>query len=210
VEYLCEAVNGYFRHQVKPEDVEWTYSGVRPLHEEPGEPDAAAATREYLLDVEEHQGGKILSVYGGKITTFRKLSEQAGEKVVELLGRGKGNWTANASLPGGEGSAYNFETFLKTLRREYNWLPEALAQRYARAYGSRSREFLRGFKRLADLGEHLGDNVYEVEISYMINVEWALTVDDILWRRSKLGLHVSDETQKNIKRMLKKILTKKE
>ena len=210
VEYLCAAVNRYFRHQVRPEDVEWTYSGVRPLHEEPGEVDAAAATREYLLDVEDHKGGKILSVYGGKITTFRRLSEQAGEKAVELLGRGKPSWTSNASLPGGEGSAANFETFLKTLRREYNWLPEALALRYARAYGSRSREFLRGFKRLADMGEHLGDNIYEVEISYLVNVEWALTVEDILWRRSKLGLHISEDTQKNIKRVLKKILTKKE
>ena len=210
VEYLCAAVNRYFRHQISPEDVEWTYSGVRPLHEEPGVTEAAAATREYLLDIEEHKGGKILSVYGGKITTFRKLAEHAGEKVVEILGRGKGNWTENASLPGGEGSAANFETFLKTLRREYNWLPEALALRYARAYGSRSREFLRGFKHLADLGEHLGDNIYEVEISYLVNVEWALTVEDVLWRRSKLGLHISEDTQKNIKRVLKKILTKKE
>ena len=210
VEYLCAAVNRYFRHQITPEDVEWTYSGVRPLHEEPGVTEAAAATREYLLDIEEHKGGKILSVYGGKITTFRKLAEHAGEKVVELLGRGKANWTENASLPGGEGSAANFETFLKTLRREYNWLPEALALRYARAYGSRSREFLRGFKRLADLGEHLGDNVYEVEISYLVSVEWALTVEDILWRRSKLGLHISEDTQKNIKRVLKQLLTKKE
>jgi glycerol-3-phosphate dehydrogenase len=210
VDYLCSAVNAYFRHQLKPEDVEWTYSGVRPLHEEPGEPDPAAATREYLLDVEEYQGGKILSVYGGKLTTFRTLSEHVGTKVVELLGRGKGNWTGTAALPGGEGSAANFETFFKTLRREYNWLPEALAHRYARAYGSRCREFLRGFKRLADLGEHLGENIYEVEISYLVNVEWALTMDDILWRRSKLGLHLSEETLKNIKRVLKRILTKKE
>jgi glycerol-3-phosphate dehydrogenase len=210
VDYLCDAVNSYFRHQIKPEDVEWTYSGVRPLHEEEGVTEATAATREYLLDVEEYQGGKILSVYGGKITTFRRLAEHAGEKVVALLGRGRDNWTVNASLPGGEGSAAHFETFFKTLRREYNWLPEALAYRYARAYGSRSREFLRGFKRLADLGGHLGDNVYEVEIAYLVNVEWALTVDDILWRRSKLGLHVSEDTQKHIKKALKDILTKKE
>jgi glycerol-3-phosphate dehydrogenase len=209
VEYLCKAANQYFRHQVKPEDVEWTYSGVRPLHED-GETEAAAVTREYLLDLEEYHGAPILSVYGGKITTFRKLAEHAGEKVIALLGRGRKNWTETAPLPGGEGSAANFETFFKTLRREYNWLPEALVHRYARAYGARAREFLRGFKRLTDLGEHLGDGVYEVEISYLVNVEWALTLDDILWRRSKLGLHVSVETQKNIKKMLKKILSKKE
>jgi glycerol-3-phosphate dehydrogenase len=210
VEYLCNSVNLYFRQQVKPEDVEWTYSGVRPLHEEPSVTDASAATREYLLDVEELNGGKILSVYGGKITTFRKLSEHAGEMIVGLLGRGKGNWTAEASLPGGEGAAVNFETFLKTLRREYNWLPEALALRYAHAYGARCREFLRGAKRLADLGEDLGENIHEAEIAYLVHVEWALTSEDILWRRSKLGLHLSHETQENIERALKKILSKKE
>ncbi len=209
VEYLCDAVNGYFRRQTKPEDVEWTYSGVRPLHEEPDAPSAGAATREYLLDVENYQGGKILSVYGGKITTFRKLSEEAGEKVVELLGRGKGSWTAAAPLPGGEGAAANFEMFYKTLKREFNWLPEVLAHRYARAYGTRCREFLRGFKRMADLGENLGDNIYEVEIAYLINIEWALTADDILWRRSKLGLHISDETLQNVRRVVKSILSKK-
>jgi len=210
VEYLCNSVNLYFRQQIKPEDVEWTYSGVRPLHEEPGVTDASAATREYLLDVEELNGGKILSVYGGKITTFRKLSEHAGEIVVGLLGRGKGNWTADASLPGGEGAGAHFETYLKTLHREYNWLPEALLLRYAHAYGARCREFLRGAKRLADLGEDLGENMYEAEIAYLVNAEWALTSEDILWRRSKLGLHLSAETQENIERALKKILTKKE
>lgn len=209
VEYLCAAVNNYFRHQIKPEDVEWTYSGVRPLLDD-GHNKAAAVTRDYTLDTEEVQGAFILNVYGGKITTFRKLSEQVGDKIVGMLGRGKKAWTENATLPGGEGSAANFDTFYKTLRREYNWLPEALALHYARSYGARAREFLRGFKRLADLGEHLGDNVYAVEIAYMINVEWALTLDDILWRRSKLGLHISEETQKNIEHVLKKALIKKE
>jgi glycerol-3-phosphate dehydrogenase len=208
VEYLCNAVSSYFRHPVKPEDVEWTYSGVRPLLDDGGDK-ASAVTRDYLLDAEEYQGAPMLNVYGGKITTFRRLSEQVGDKVVERLRRGRRAWTENAVLPGGEGSAANYETFLKTLRREYNWLPEALVHRYARSYGARARTFLRGAKRLADLGGHLGEDVYEVEISYLVNVEWALTPDDILWRRSKLGLHVSEETQQNVKKFLKKILTKK-
>ncbi|MCK5518095.1 MAG: glycerol-3-phosphate dehydrogenase, partial [Alphaproteobacteria bacterium] len=105
--------------------------------------------------------------------------------------------------------AVNFETFLKTLRREYGWIPEALILRYARSYGARARAFLRGFKRLSDMGEYLGDDVYEAEISYLVNVEWALTMDDLLWRRSKLGLHISDDTRKNIQKLLKNILTKK-
>lgn len=209
VEYLCGVVNNYFRHQIKPEDVEWTYSGVRPLLDD-GKDAAASVTRDYMLDVEEYQGARILNVYGGKLTTFRRLSEQVGNKIVELRGRGRGPWTSNAAMPGGEGSASNFDTFFKTFRREFSWIPEPLAYRYARAYGSRCREFLRGFKRLSDLGHHLGDNVYEVEISYLVKVEWAMTLDDVLWRRSKLGLHVSEETQGNIKKYLKKITTKKE
>lgn len=207
VEYLCNAVNGYFRHQIKPEDVEWTYSGVRPLLDD-GESDAKAVTRDYILDLEQHKGAPILSIYGGKITTFRKLSEHVGEKVVAVLGRGGGNWTAEATLPGGEASGLNFDTFLKTLKREFNWLPEALAHRLARAYGSRVRTLLRGCKRLSDMGQDLGDQVYEAEIRYLATIEWAMTLDDVLWRRSKLGLHVSEETQKNIAKLLKKIYTR--
>jgi len=204
VEYLCNAVNQYFRHQIKPDEVQWTYSGVRPLVDD-GETDAKAVTRDYILDLEEHKGAPILSIYGGKITTFRKLSEHVGEKVVATLGRGGGNWTADAPLPGAETSGANFDTFLKTLKREFNWLPEALAFRLARAYGSRVRTLLRGCKRLSDMGEDLGDHVYEAEIRYLATIEWAMTLDDVLWRRSKLGLHVSEDTQKKIARLLKKI-----
>ncbi|MBI3440525.1 MAG: glycerol-3-phosphate dehydrogenase [Proteobacteria bacterium] len=209
VEYLCAAVNHYFRHQIKPSDVAWTYSGVRPLLDD-GVQDASSVTRGYMLDVEEYHGARMLNVYGGKITTFRKLSEQAGDKIVALLGRGQGAWTATEAIPGGDGSAANFTTFFKTLRREYSWMPEPLTYRYARSYGARCREFLRGFRRMSDLGEHLGDDVYEIEVTYLVNVEWALTMEDILWRRSKLGLHISEETEKNIKKLLKKILTKKD
>ncbi len=204
VEYLCNAVNQYFRHQIKADEVQWTYSGVRPLVDD-GEKDAKAVTRDYILDMEEHKGAPILSIYGGKITTFRKLSEHVGEKVVATLGRGGGNWTADAPLPGAETSGANFDTFLKTLKREFNWLPEALAFRLSRAYGSRVRTLLRGCKRLSDMGEDLGDQVYEAEIRYLATVEWAMTLDDILWRRSKLGLHISEETQNKIAKLLKKI-----
>ncbi len=204
VEYLCAAVNDYFRQQIGPDDVEWTYSGVRPLVDD-GTTEAAALTRDYIIDLDEYKGLPVLSVYGGKITTFRKLAEQVGDRVVAALGQGGKAWTETAPLPGGETSAGNFETFLKTLKREYNWLPESLASRLARAYGARAREMLRGFKRVADMGEYFGDNIYECEIRYLINVEWAMSLDDILWRRSKLGLHASDETVKKLKRFLKKV-----
>lgn len=208
VEYLCEAVNKFLRHAVKPADVQWTYSGVRPLVDD-GDSDASSVTRDYILEMEDFKGAPILSVYGGKITTFRKLAEQAGDIVVEKLGRGGKKWTVDAPLPGAEANAANFNTFFKTLRREYNWLPEALAQRLCRAYGSRARDILRGAKRVGDLGEYLGDGIYENEIKYLVHAEWAETLEDVLWRRSKLGLHVSEETEKKLKKLLKKLTSKK-
>ncbi len=209
VDYLCNAVNRFFRHPVKPESVEWTYSGVRPLVDD-GDGDASAVTRDYLLEMDAVEGLPLLSVFGGKITTFRKLSEQAGALVTAKLGKGGKAWTEKAPLPGAESTAANFETFQKTLRREYAWLPDVLAQRLARAYGSRVREILRGAKRLGDLGEYLGENIYESEIKYLVNYEWAQTLEDILWRRSKLGLHTTEDTQKKMKKLLKKLVGKKE
>lgn len=209
VEYLCSAVNRYFRHAIRPEDVQWTYSGVRPLVDEEGK-NASAVTRDYFFEMEDYKGVPILSVYGGKITTFRKLSEQAGDLVRQKLGKGGKAWTEKSPLPGAEAGAANYDTFIKTLRREYAWLPEALAKRYARAYGNRVREILRGAKRLSDLGEHLGEQVYEAELKYLVAREWAQTLEDVLWRRSKLGLHTTEETQKKMKKMLKKLAGKKE
>lgn len=201
VEYLCSAVNKYLKAPLRPEDVQWTYSGVRPLADD-GEGTAQQVTRDYFLDMEEYKGAPVLSVYGGKLTTFRTLSEQAGDQVVEKLGRGGAAWTHNAYLPGGDGVSSNFETFYKTLKREYNWLPEALAWRICRAYGSRVRDMIRGMKRVADLGEHFGDGVYAFEIEYLVAKEWAMTLEDVLWRRSKLGLHTREDTQKKIRRHL--------
>jgi len=208
VEYLCAAFNKYFRQQIKPENVEWTYSGVRALLDD-GKGNSSEVTRDYLLEIEEDRGAPLLNVYGGKLTAFRKLSEQAGDMMIKALGKGKGAWTKTAPLPGGEGAGANFDIFLKTLRREYSWVPEPLAHRYARSYGTRARHILRGAKKLSDLGAHLGENIYEAEIAYLVNTEWALTVDDILWRRSKLGLHLLPETQENIAAALKNILEAK-
>lgn len=201
IEYLCDAVNHYFRQQITPKDVEWAYSGVRPLLND-GEANPSVITRDYLLELEDRAGAPILNIYGGKITAYRRLSEQVGDKVVETLKTGGGSWTSKAILPGAEGVNASFDIFLKALRREFNWIPEPLALRYARAYGVRARTFLRGHRRLADLGFHFGEGVYEAEILYLIEKEWAFTIDDILWRRSKLGLHVSDKTKQALEAFL--------
>jgi glycerol-3-phosphate dehydrogenase len=204
VEYLCAAVSRFFRHPVTPDDVQWTYSGVRPLVDD-GRGSASAVTRDYILDIEDVGGSVILSVYGGKITTYRKLSEHAGDYIVQLLGRGGKAWTEKAILPGGEGLAV-FDTFYKTFRREYGWVPEEVARRLAQSYGMRVRDMLRGMKRAADMGEHFGDGIFEAEIRYLVNAEWAMTADDILWRRSKLGLHISDAAEKKIEKFIKKMM----
>jgi glycerol-3-phosphate dehydrogenase len=209
VEYLCAAVNHFLRHQLAPEKVLWTYSGVRPLVDDGGK-DASSVTRDYILDMEEYKGMPILSVYGGKLTTSRSLAEHAADQTVAKLGRGGAAWTRTAALPGAESGFGSFATFVKTLKREYGWLPEALAQRLAHAYGARARAILRGARRLSDLGEDLGEGVFEAEISYLCSSEWAQTAEDVLWRRSKLGLHISEETHKRIKKLLKKLQSKKE
>ncbi len=201
VEYLCGAVSRYFKTPLKPEDVQWTYSGVRPLIDD-GEDTASKVTRDYHIDIEDFDAAPMLTVYGGKLTTFRQMSEKAADLVVEKLGRGGAAWTRDAFLPGGDMN-YDFHAFLKTLKREYNWLPEQLAYRLARAYGSTLRDMLRGMKRMADLGEHLGDGVYEFEIAHLVKNEFALTLEDVIWRRSKLGLHIRETTQKNIRRLVK-------
>lgn len=201
VEYLCAAASKYLKAPVRPEDVQWTYSGVRPLVDD-GENTAAKVTRDYHLDMESVGEAPILTVYGGKLTTFRHLSEQAGDMVVEKLGRGNAAWTRGAPLPGGDMN-FEFAAFLKTIKREYNWLPEPLAYRMSRAYGTVFRDMLRGMKRVSDMGEHLGDGIYEFEIAHLVKNEFALTLEDVIWRRSKLGLHIREETQANIRRLVK-------
>ena len=208
-EYICRAANRYFEKQLTTADVIWTYSGVRPLYDDANE-NVSAVTRDYVFDVDggfgtddEGDGGAdtppLLSVFGGKITTYRKLAEHAMDKLLPLLGaRGRSAspaWTQAVALPGGDIADADFEGYLADLQRRYDWLPAHMARRYARAYGTRSERILDGAKSLTDLGPHLGDELYAAEVRYLQEHEWARTADDILWRRSKLGLHLSDATQ---------------
>ena len=187
VRYLCDAVNRYFRTPVRPEDVVWTYAGVRPLYDEGGGDDASALSRDYSLQLDT-RGAPLLTVLGGKLTTYRTLAHEACTRLAGVLGGDERDWTGSAPLPGGDIADADFEAFLAGVRRRYPWLSEGLARRLGRNYGTRVDRILGDARGLGDLGEHFGADLYEAELRYLVRHEWAATAEDVLWRRSKLGL----------------------
>jgi glycerol-3-phosphate dehydrogenase len=190
IQYLCNVVNHFFKRQVTPAEVVWTYSGVRPLFDD-GSSNASAVTRDYVFDMDAPQGqAPVLSIFGGKITTFRKLSEHALEELKPFFPSMKPSWTEKAKMPGGDMPDADFDRFFATVRQRWPFLPEHLAHRLARAYGTRMEELLGSATSLADLGEDFGAGLLAAEVDYLVRREWARTAEDILWRRSKLGLHV--------------------
>jgi glycerol-3-phosphate dehydrogenase len=192
--YLCESINRYFKRKISPSDVHWTYSGVRPLLEEEGAKNASAVTRDYRLELDDTNGAPLLSVFGGKITTFRKLAEEAGDMLAGALGSKAGAWTAGKPLPGGDIANARFAPFAESLAKRFAWLPAPLSLRYARAYGTRAERLIGAAKSLDDLGPQIAPGIYEAELRYLRDTEWATCAEDVLWRRSKLGLHVASGT----------------
>ena len=197
IAYLCALANRYFVRAVTPGDVVWSYAGVRPLLQD-GSGNAAAVTRDFRLDTDT-SGAPLLSVFGGKITTSRKLAEQAVDWIAPAIGKPAAAWTAQACLPGGDvfGSVpgkrgvLEFGTWCATQGVRYPWLPAALLQRYARAYGTRIDTLLARRNGMAELGDEVVPGLYAAEIAYLVAHEWAACAADVLWRRSKLGLHVA-------------------
>ena len=187
--YLLKIVNRYFRHQLTPKDVVWSYSGVRPLMDDEEE-SAQKASRDYSFEVDAPKGTTpLLSVFGGKLTTFRKLSEAATDKLCLFFPEASGRWTRTAVLPGG-----NFDSqpqLQEELQTRYPWLPERLASRLVRCYGTDSYRLLGASESLRDLGQHFLGTLYEREVQYLVRHEWAVTAEDILWRRTKQGLYAS-------------------
>jgi glycerol-3-phosphate dehydrogenase len=190
--YLCAAVSRYFRKPLSPRDVVESFSGVRPLYDD-GAKSASAATRDYVLDLDAPEGcAPLLSVFGGKITTYRRLAEDAIERLAPQLKLPRAErWTATAPLPGGDMEGGDFNRFLRTLRGNYPWLDAAPVARLARAYGTRAEAVLGDARGACDLGVDFGAGLFQAEIDYLIDQEFALTAEDILWRRSKQGLHLS-------------------
>jgi glycerol-3-phosphate dehydrogenase len=188
--YLCEAVNRYFACEIAPSDIIWSYAGVRALLDD-GSDNPSAVTRDYALEVDA--GGDkapLLSVFGGKLTTYRKLAERALHKLRPYLPFLRPAWTSMSPLPGGDLPDADFDRFLADFQRTYSWLPPEVATRYAHCYGTRAVRLLEGAQALADLGRHFGASLYQREVEYLIATEWAMTAEDILWRRTKQGLHM--------------------
>jgi glycerol-3-phosphate dehydrogenase len=200
IDYLCQVINSHFVKQIAPNDVVWTYTGVRPLHDDESA-SASAVTRDYVLELDEQDGGApLLSVFGGKITTYRKLAEHALGRLKPNFVRMGAAWTHAAPLPGGDMPEGDFERFAREQQQRWSWLPGDLVQRYARSYGTRMHRMLDGAHGTNDLGVHFGDGLYGREVEYLVGTEWAMTAADVLWRRSKLGLHVSSETVAGLER----------
>ena len=186
--YLCALANRYFRQQITPADVVWSYSGVRPLLADEAS-DPMSVTRDYALEL-DRAPAPLLSVFGGKITTYRRLAEDAVNLLNSALGKSGAAWTTGVPLPGGDLPEGSFAVFLRTLERRYPWLPGTVRRRYAHAYGTRIARVLGGAATLAELGTEVLPQLYERELEYLCREEYALTAEDILWRRSKLGLHL--------------------
>ena len=192
IQYLCDAVSEYLAKPVKPEDVVWTYAGVRPLYDD-GASEAKAATREYVFELDTPGGAPLLSIYGGKITTHRRLAEEALEKLAPYLhgtGASEG-WTGKTPLPGGDMDVSGIAALSAELSRNYPFLTVAQTSRLAHAYGTRAADVLGDAKSASDLGRPFGAGLTEAEVRYLISSEWARTSEDIVWRRSKLGLRLS-------------------
>ncbi|MGR4871462.1 glycerol-3-phosphate dehydrogenase [Variovorax sp. LARHSF232] len=205
IDYLCTQASRYFAKPVTRADVVWTYSGVRPLLDD-ASGDPSAVTRDYLLE-SNTSAAPLLSVWGGKITTFRKLAEDAADEVGRMLGEARPAWTDGAFLAGGDLSPWigaasrpdaDFERFVDALHARYPWLGGMLGRRLARAYGARVDRVIGDAKSMSDLGAQVAPGLYERELRYLQNEEWAMSGDDVLWRRSKLGLHLAREARAQV------------
>ena len=189
-DYLCDFASQYFKRPVTKDDIVWTYSGVRPLYDD-GASSATAATRDYTLKVDTSAGAPVLNIFGGKITTYRRLAESALDKICATLPLSRGNWTAGVPLPGGDFPYDGVEALIADLQRGYPFLTDGWARRLVRAYGTEARDVLGKAANTTDLGRDFGATLTEAEVRWLMTQEYAQSAEDVLWRRSKLGLRLN-------------------
>ena len=190
VAYLCDAASEYFEKPIVADDIVWTYSGVRPLYGD-GASAAQEATRDYILRVDgEGDAAKVVNIFGGKITTYRKLAESMLEKIEATLGLRKPTWTENSTLPGGDFQISEFDALVTKFEREYSFINKDLAWRLVRSYGTHAWQLMGDAKSAADMGPQFGGSLSGREVEYLMDHEWAESADDVVWRRTKIGIRL--------------------
>jgi glycerol-3-phosphate dehydrogenase len=197
IDYLLKVYNDHFKKPITQQDIVWSYSGVRPLcDDESNSPQAI--TRDYTLDVADVNGEMpLLSVFGGKLTTYRKLAEHAMDKLGKYFPNAGQAWTKTNVLPGGDFSG-DRDSYAQKLRQRFSWLPESLARHYARTYGTHSELILKEANSISGLGENFGHDFYEAELRYLVEKEWVTELDDAIWRRTKLGMWLTKPQQQRV------------
>ena len=203
IAYLCSIASAYLAKPITPEDVVWTYSGVRPLYDD-GSSDPAAVTRDYVLKLDADDGAApLLSIFGGKITTYRRLAEQALREIAPFFPEMKRPWTKAEPLPGGDIVRGDLAAYERELNARYASLDPRLLGALARRHGTRSSRVLGNANVAADLGRHFGDTLFAAEIDYLFAQEWATSAEDILWRRTKCGLHMTADEREAVSHYLR-------
>ncbi len=204
INYLLDVYNDHFRKTLTRDDIRWTYSGVRPLCDDESD-SPQAITRDYTLDLHDDNGqAPLLSVFGGKLTTYRKLGEHALDKLAAYYPHAGKAWTKQAVLTGGELNGRSRDNYARVLTERWSWLPHGLALRLARTYGSQTEKIIGDAQSLSDLGQLFGHNLYEAELRYLVQHEWVITAEDALWRRTKLGMWLTQEEQLQVEQWLRR------
>jgi glycerol-3-phosphate dehydrogenase len=204
ISYLCSAASEYFAAPITPENVVWSYSAVRPLMDD-GASKAQEATRDYVLTLLHDEGkAPLLNVHGGKLTTYRRLAEAALERITGIIGKKGGEWTASKPLPGGDFPVTGFDDLVAKLRKKYGFLGARHARRLVRLYGTIAFKIVGDASSQEDLGVLFGDDLYQAEVDYLVENEWAFSAQDILWRRTKRGLWLSGGQVERLEDYLKK------
>ena len=194
IEYICSAANKYFQQAVHPSDVVYSYSGVRPLFDDAATT-ISTTTRDYVLNF-DFEGPPMVSIYGGKLTTYRKLSEQVVDRLLGPLNHSAPAWTENAILPGGDFAGLSYDAYLGSAKRKYHWCSEELVEYIVRNYGSSIEYILEDKSSMQDLGACYGAQLYQAEVDYLVEHEWAKFPEDVLYRRTRAALHGGEATIK--------------
>lgn len=206
INYLLASVNSYFDQAVKAEDIVWSYAGVRPLQQQDDANNPSAITRDFTLELNDKNNfAPALNIFGGKLTTYRELSEEAVNLLKPFFPTMGPAWTAHKPLPGGNIPKADFKKFLASKLQQYAWVPPDLLKHYAKNYGTLIDVLLEHANKLEDLGQHFGAGLYQREVEYLIKYEWARSVDDILWRRTKFGIEFPEKGKLELNEFLKKM-----